>query len=327
VSTPGKATVTPETLKVTPDNFARAETDWYFAQFAARGELGTFYHYRSLPPIDLPAVRLNRDTLYSQILLDLDAGPVTLTLPNPGKRYMSLAIIDENHYARDLIYQPGEHTFTRNDVGTRYMFAAVRTLVDPADPKDLDHVHGLQDALEMKQPGGPGRFETPNWDETSRKKVKAALQSLGDTIPDLKRAFGPRDRVDPIRHLIGTATGWGGNPDEDAIYLNITPEANDGTGVYKLTVKEVPVDGFWSISVYDAQGHFVKNKFDSYTLNNITAKHGVDGSVTVQFGACDGGAGNCLPIFPGWNYMVRLYRPRKEILDGTWRFPETVRVS
>ena len=24
----------------------------------------------------------------------------------------------------------------------------------------------------------------------------------------------------------------------------------------------------------------------------------------------------------GWNYMVRLYRPRKEILDGTWKFPE-----
>lgn len=24
----------------------------------------------------------------------------------------------------------------------------------------------------------------------------------------------------------------------------------------------------------------------------------------------------------GWNYTVRLYRPRKEILDGTWKLPE-----
>ncbi len=23
----------------------------------------------------------------------------------------------------------------------------------------------------------------------------------------------------------------------------------------------------------------------------------------------------------GWNYTVRLYRPRAEILDGTWKFP------
>jgi hypothetical protein len=29
-----------------------------------------------------------------------------------------------------------------------------------------------------------------------------------------------------------------------------------------------------------------------------------------------------LPITPGWNYIVRLYRPRKEVLDGSWTFPE-----
>jgi hypothetical protein len=30
---------------------------------------------------------------------------------------------------------------------------------------------------------------------------------------------------------------------------------------------------------------------------------------------------NCLPIMDGWNYTVRLYRPRAEILDGSWTFP------
>jgi len=58
------------------------------------------------------------------------------------------------------------------------------------------------------------------------------------------------------------------------------------------------------------------------TVNNITAKKNDDGSITVQFGGYDGKTPNCLPIMPGWNYMVRLYRPRKEILDGTWEFPE-----
>ena len=64
----------------------------------------------------------------------------------------------------------------------------------------------------------------------------------------------------------------------------ITPSGNDGSGIYKLTVKDVPVDGFWSISVYDAKGHFVKNSFDAYTLNNVTAKRGDDGAITAQFG-------------------------------------------
>jgi hypothetical protein len=52
-----------------------------------------------------------------------------------------------------------------------------------------------------------------------------------------------------------------------------------------------------------------------------------DGSVTVQFGGCDGKIPNCLPIMKGWNYTVRLYRPRPEILSGKWKFPEAQPVS
>ena len=134
--------------------------------------------------------------------------------------------------------------------------------------------------------------------------------------------FGAKDEVDPVRHLIGTAMAWGGNPDKDAIYLNVTPARNDGTTVYRLTVNDVPVDAFWSISVYNAQGYFEPNQYDAYTLNSVTAKKRKDGSVTVQFGGCDGKVDNCLPITPGWNYVVRLYRPHTEILSGEWTFPE-----
>lgn len=87
-------------------------------------------------------------------------------------------------------------------------------------------------------------------------------------------------------------------------------------------VKDVPVDGFWSVSVYTAEGYYQKNQYGAYTVNNLTAKKGADGSVSIQFGACDGKVPNCLPTTPGWNYTVRLYRPRKEILDGSWQFPQ-----
>jgi hypothetical protein len=86
--------------------------------------------------------------------------------------------------------------------------------------------------------------------------------------------------------------------------------------------KNVPVDGFWSISLYNADGNFQKNAYDAYSLNNITAKKSADGSVAVQFGGCDGKIPNCLPTMPGWNYMVRFDRPRPEILNGTWKFPQ-----
>jgi hypothetical protein len=51
------------------------------------------------------------------------------------------------------------------------------------------------------------------------------------------------DYVDPVRHLIGTASAWGLNPDKDAIYLNVTPVKHDGATTYKLNVPgNVPVD-------------------------------------------------------------------------------------
>lgn len=206
-------------------------------------------------------------------------------------------------------------------IGTRYVLVGVRTLVDPNDPNDIPRVYDLQDAVKVDQQK-PGRFEVPNWDRDSQKKVRDALLVLGSTIANTRRPFGARDQVDPVRHLIGTAMAWGGNPEEDALYLNVTPAKNDGKTVYKLTVKDVPVDGFWSISVYNADGYFEPNQDDAYTLNNLTSRRNADGSVTVQFGGCEGKRSNCLPIMAGWNYLVRLYRPRPEILDGDWTFPK-----
>jgi hypothetical protein len=144
----------------------------------------------------------------------------------------------------------------------------------------------------------------------------------GASLVDWRGAAGRKGEVDPVRHLIVTATGWGLNPDKDAIYLNITPSKNDGTTIYKLNVKDVPVDGFWSITLYNAEGYLVKNDQDAYSFNTITAKKDDDGSVAIQFGGCGGKVSNCLPTMPDWNYTVRLYHPRKEILDGTWKFPD-----
>jgi hypothetical protein len=309
-------------VSVTVENFVRAESDVYFASVVKAGAFAKFFHFRQLTPIDKQnVIRMNRDTLYSAAVFDLDAGPVTITFPDPGKRFMSMQVIDEDQYTHAVVYGAGTHTLTRERIGTRYVLTAVRTLVDPKDASDIERVHALQDTIQVEQ-RGPGRFEVPNWDPVSQKKVRDALLVLGETLPDSKRMFGTRAEVDPVRHLIGTAMAWGGNPEKDAVYLNVTPKENDGKTPYRLTVKDVPVDGFWSISVYNAKGYFEPNERNAYTLNNLTAKAGSDGSITVQFGGCGGTTPNCLPIVPGWNYIVRLYRPRREILDGTWKFPE-----
>jgi hypothetical protein len=311
-------------IPVSPDNFVRAESDLFLGNIVrGEGALGQFSHHREFPPIDEQRIiRLNRDTLYSAAVFDLDAGPVTITLPDAGDRFLSLQVIDEDQYTPLVTYDAGPVTLTREEIGTRYVLAGIRILVNPADPADVAAVHALQDAVTVDQPGGPGSFEVPTWDKASQDKVRDALLTLATTLPDTRGAFGKRGEVDPVRRLVQAAAAWGGNPDEDALYLSVTPRENDGETVYRLTVGDVPVNGFWSISVYDAKGYYSKNDLDAYTLSNLTAGKDAEGNVEIQFGGCDGTLPNCLPITPGWNYLVRLYRPRAEILGGTWSFPE-----
>lgn len=308
---------------VTPDNFIRAESDMYMAGQVNDGAFGQFKHTREVAPIDRQlVVRLNRDTIYSSGVFDLDAGPVTITLPDPGERFLSALVISEDHYNPFVFYGGGTHTLTRENVGTRYVMVAVRILANPDDTEDMREANALQDAITVSQPGGPGSFEIPDWDPVSQKQVRDALTALSNAIPDMRYAAGPDERsVDPVRRIAAAASGWGLNPDEDAIYLNVFPEQNDGATPYRLVVGNVPVDAFWSVSVYNADGYFEPNDLDAYSVNSVTGRRRGDGSILIRFGDCAADTPNCLPVTAGWNYMVRLYRPRQEILDGSWSFP------
>ena len=149
-------------IAVTPDNFVRAELDLYFSGVVKDGGFGKFMHRREPTPIAKQTViRMNRDTLYSAAVFDLDASPVTITLPDPGKRFLSIQVIDEDEYTPEVHYGAVVRTLTKEEIGARYVIVAVRILVDPNDPKDVEAVHALQDAITIDQPGGPGTFHDP----------------------------------------------------------------------------------------------------------------------------------------------------------------------
>lgn len=309
-------------------NFARAETDTYFGRTVQlAGGLGRFHHIRTPAPIDKQdVVRMNRDTLYSAAVFDLDAAPVTITLPAVGKRFMSLLIVNEDHYALQTLYAPATQTFTRKSVGTRYFMAMVRTFVNPNDAADVKAANAAQDAIRIVQ-AGSGKFEVPEWDAATHKAARDALIALNALGGTKENRFGRKQDVDTISWLLGTAAGWGGNPRRDAIYVPVFPPKNDGQTAYELTLGDVPVDGFWSVTVYDAQGFMFENPQKAYSVNNVTAKKSADGVYRIRFGGDPKGADNYLAIKPGWNYVLRLYRPRQQILDGAWKAPQPKEVG
>ncbi|HEY9307893.1 MAG TPA: DUF1214 domain-containing protein [Microbacterium sp.] len=307
-------------IRVNADNFARAETDRMFHDLqGSAGGINLFLHNRAPAAIDKQTViRLNRDTLYSFAVVDLAAG-ATLTLPDPGERYLSAMVVSEDHFVEAIFHDAGEYDLRADELGSRYVVVAVRILVDPASPADIAEVTALQDQIQLASRSAEP-FAYPEYDTVSFDETRDALLSLARNLTGFDHMFGTKDEVQPVRHLIGTAAGWGGLPTSEASYIGVDPRLP--VGQYELTVGDVPVDGFWSISVYNAQGFFEPNDRDAYTVNNITAVKNADGSTTVRFGDYPQGTPNAIPITDGWNYLVRLYRPRAEIVDGSWVFPQ-----
>jgi hypothetical protein len=298
----------------------RAETASQIERFLKlTGGVNQWHHNRQPTPLDQQnVIRMNRDTVYSFAIVDISKG-ATLTLPDPGERYMSMMVVNEDEYINKVFHDGGTYQLTMEEFDTPYVVLVGRTLANPVDPADIKVANALQD--EMKIDAASARpYTSPNYDQDSYEATYKPLLELSKGVPDTKHMFGKKSEVTETRHILGAAFGWGGLPVYEAYY--ITKNQPRKAGEYRLTVKNVPVDGFWSISIYNKDGYFEENKFNSYSINNLTAKPNADGSITVNFGGCDDGRENCLYVMDGWNYAVRLYEPRKEILDGTWTFPE-----
>jgi hypothetical protein len=170
---------------------------------------------------------------------------------------------------------------------TRFALVTIRTFYDAGDPDDLAKAHAAQDKITVSG-GGKGPFEAPNWDTDQLTVARKALSDLSTLGFDSSYAFGSKEEVRPIDHLVGTAAGWGGMPRTAAFYLVDSVEENDGKTPHVVTVKDVPVDAFWSITVYNADGYFEKNDLGRNSFNNSSAKPNEDGSYTFHFGGRSG---------------------------------------
>ena len=311
---------------VNVSNFVRAETDHMLRtnMMTLGMKIGALTHLRQpTTPDNQPVIRMNQDTLYSATVLDLSR-PMKLTLPEVGGRYMSMQVLNQDHYMF-VEAKPGTYELTEEEVGTHFAYVTIRTFIDINDPDDLDKAHAAQDAIELAG-GGEGPFETPDWNTDKLAVARKALSDLATIGFSATYAYGRKEEVRPVDYLVGAAAGWGGLPQSAAIYTMESVTENDGQTPHAITVKDVPVDAFWSITVYNADGYLEANDQGMNSYNNISAKPNPDGSITIHFGGNPDQI-NYLPITESWNYAVRMYEPGQEILDGSWTFPKILPVE
>lgn len=308
-------------ILVNVDNYARAEVAFQVdRQVTQMGlDMNGWVHVRQPTPLDRQSViRMNRDTLYSVGIVDISQG-ATLAMPEASGRYMTVMVINEDGYLNRVFHESGEHPLTVEEFGTSFVLVAGRTLADPTDADDLATANRLQDGLVINA-ASKRSWAAGQYDEVSYEATKKPLLELAHGLKDSRGMFGAREQVDPVRFLIGSAGGFGGLPEEEAYYaIRAEPQP---IGRFRLTVKNPPVDAFWSLSIYNKDGYFEENQYDSYSLNSVTATPNRDGSVTVSLGSEPDGSDNFLYVMDGWNYAARMYRPGVSILNGTWIFPE-----
>lgn len=314
-----------EGVRVDAMNFIAAQTAMQFATYQkGAGGVNKVLNVRRPVPIDKQTtIRMNRDTLYSFIVVDISQG-ATVTLPDAGSRYRSMMVVNEQNYINAVYLDSGRHELTKQKFGSDHVFIGIRTLVDSNSPEDIKKVNELQDGIKVEAKSAKP-FVPPDYDMASYKATLAGLLELGKGVPSSRGWFGSKEETTPIGHLIGSAVGFGGLPQKNAFYLNVNPDLP--VGEYSLTAKDVPVRAFWSVSLYNKQGYFQKNPENAYNFNSVNAKKSADGSITIHFGGCGDGRVNCLPIMDGWNYAVRLYEPDKSVLDGKYVFPSVKPVA
>jgi hypothetical protein len=312
-----------QTTVVTEENYGLAESEIIFVDYAGKiaavtgtNGTGVWMHLRKgADPKDRAIMRINFDTLYSMIIVDLTEDAV-LSMPETNGRYQSAWIITDEHYNPMAFVEPGTYTLTQENVGRRFATISIRTQVNVADPADLAIVHALQDQLKLEQKARGAFVPSGNWDMEEILAMRARYQEIGKAEGiTSEQMFGKKGEVPLKEHNVGTASGWGGLTKERAVYPSIYAES---AAPQTLTLEDVPAGAFWSITVYDAEGY---PQGDVYNINSAFAVAEEDGSVVIRFGG-DKNAANYMDIFEDWNLALRIYEPTVEYFNGEWFMPE-----
>ncbi len=308
------------------ENYAEAETSLTIQRLLkGTGGVNSWLHFREPTPLDKQSIiRMNRDTLYSIAIVDVSKG-AHIFVPKADNRYISMAVINEYGYTNMVALGGGDYALDSETVGSTYAIIIMRIFVDANNAEDVKKVNMLQDQYSIKAKNNQA-FPPITWDKASYQKVYDPLLELFKIAHNAKTMFGTKESVDPLYFLVGTAGGFGGLPSKNAMYFNFAP-AQKNAKSFEAHFKDMPVKGFWSVTVYNKDGYLFASEHGASSLNNATAKRSSDGTYTLYFGNCSQHKENCLAIQDGWNGILRMYEPDESVINGTWERPRLTPVQ
>jgi hypothetical protein len=227
-------------------------------------------------------------------------------------------VVQNDHYIDQVFLEPGTHEITSE---TEFAMVAMRIRANQSDPNDDATIAALRAGVKL-QVGGNGTHVKPNYDMEELVALRDELTVEGTKLGTLMGMQGAHGTIEPRMHLYGTAIGWGLLPDAQAQYLGSPKFKNDGCYMASYSAPPFREPGFFSITIYDADGWIYS---EDGILNEFNMNLEEDGSFDAYFGDC-GDVDNHLPTVDGWNYILRIYEPKLEELQN-FRLPEMKKIS
>lgn len=303
--------VNPEDYGMTAKQYIQSDTRAFFADFLGRAALNEFYHFTGLSTAeDTWVVSPNNDTIYSIATVNATEG-FTVEIPEVGDRFVSIQIITENHMTPFYYYESGSRSFSASEFDTDYVGVGVRMGTDGGDD-DVAFVTGaLQPQYKITGAADEDELLRPDLDLLA--KVRAPLVAAYNKLPNsfgaMKKYTGEVDDWEYFTYV--TAGAWGLSADENAMYAIGGPDNARGGQCYTATFPPVPVEAFYSITMYGPDNYLMTN-LDNIVSSNRGVINNDDGTFSVVFGAED-----CRSLAPnyantpedGWSLLLRAYRP------------------
>ncbi|WP_375205025.1 DUF1254 domain-containing protein [Hyphococcus sp.] len=228
-------------------------------------------------------------------------------------------------------------------------FSRLNELIELYPPAPQDK--GKMKKLALINVGPEAKGRVADLSASNKKALDSGIER-GQKVLDRAFDFGNRGAwaPDPTKVPLGeygdaylvraivSQIGFGANRNEFAVYQNAKKTGGgkmlDGsTGEYELRFADgatPPVNGFWSVTVYDKDGFLSVNRINRYALgSNSNLRADENGDIVISFATKkpdDVPAENWLPVPAGpFEVTLRMYWPREDILEGGWSVPDIVR--
>ncbi len=316
---------------VNEDNFIHADSvRAYLKELAtSEGKVNVIRPMRTFANTDnQDVIRMNSDTLYTRIILDVKGGATVTTKAYAG--FQNIMVLDPNHNEIKTLMGAGIIKINEtmlSDGHHAYIIIRTGVLRNLSEKNMFAQAHKAQDNISITYKSSEPYLPSVNYDFATLDKIKYGIleefvrNPKKDTV---KNGFGTTKTRDPEAAKVVIAIGWGGLSGTNAVYSAFTGTTEKGSFTLDKPNLHYDKKGFFSFTVYNGNGYIATM---NYALNSDDMIPNKNGSYTINFlasGEPTNGLKNVLTIPRGkvWTGILRCYYPKSK--DETFIYADSV---